>query len=392
MIFQVYYYYTCWRKKWQSTAVILPGTSHARSLVGYGPWGLKESDTTEWLSMCAHTAHIIRYYWVREYTHVKTLNIDQHSWLRTEHLIGKDVLLTRIRDLGICWGNTLYFGFTGGSDGIEFSCNAGEPGSIPGRWGDALETRMSAHSSTLAWRIPWKEESGRLQFMGSQRVGHHWVTNTHTHTRYLSWTVARTREVGQDWQHLWWDGCGKSYSKKVRQSGNCGLVDSWLWPPSVSSGNSQLVNPNSRDWEAHHVLTTGTGSCSSPIFAVVGLEQIEAYRCRVVLHRLCFGYQSWCYTKNSNSQEQLSSSQGLEGITIFRKTECFRCSENSSLSQINIQIIIYEQFQCPLLSNPLVRSLWHGEAYSGSISLWRGGTVWVRQENLFCSRISCKSS
>ena len=203
--------------------------------------------------------------------------------------------------------------------------------------------------------------------------------------------MARTREVGQDWQHLWWDGCGKSYSKKVRQSGNCGLVDSWLWPPSVSSGNSQLVNPNSRDWEAHHVLTTGTGSCSSPILAVVGLEQIEAYRCRVVLHRLCFGYQSWCYTKNSNSQEQLSSSQGLEGITIFRKTECFRCSENSSLSQINIQIIIYEQFQCPLLSNPLVRSLWHGEAYSGSISLWRGGTVWGRQENLFCSRISCKS-
>ena len=38
------------------------------------------------------------------------------------------------------------------------------------------------HSSTLAWRIPWTEEPGGLQFMGSQRVGCGWVTNTHTHT------------------------------------------------------------------------------------------------------------------------------------------------------------------------------------------------------------------
>ena len=32
------------------------------------------------------------------------------------------------------------------------------------------------HSSTLAWKIPWLEEPGRLQSMGSQRVGHDWVT------------------------------------------------------------------------------------------------------------------------------------------------------------------------------------------------------------------------
>lgn len=179
--------------------------------------------------------------------------------------------------------------------------------------------------------------------------------------------------------------------KKWDSLATVGLLIPDFDPPSVSSGNSQSVNPNSRDWDAHHMLTTSTGSCSSPVFAVVGLEQIDAYRCTVVLPRLCFGYQSWCYTKNSNAQEQLPSSQGLEGVTILRKTECFRCSENSSLSQINIQIIIYEQFQCPLLSNPLVRSLWHGEAYSGSISLWRGGTVWGREENLFCSQISCKS-
>ena len=37
---------------------------------------------------------------------------------------------------------------------------------------DPLEEEMAAHSSILAWRIPWTEEAGRLQSMGSQRVGH----------------------------------------------------------------------------------------------------------------------------------------------------------------------------------------------------------------------------
>ena len=37
---------------------------------------------------------------------------------------------------------------------------------------DALEKEMATHSSTLAWKIPWTEEPGRLQSMGSQRVGH----------------------------------------------------------------------------------------------------------------------------------------------------------------------------------------------------------------------------
>ena len=37
---------------------------------------------------------------------------------------------------------------------------------------DLLEKEMETHSSTLAWKIPWTEEPGRLQFMGSQRVRH----------------------------------------------------------------------------------------------------------------------------------------------------------------------------------------------------------------------------
>ena len=43
-----------------------------------------------------------------------------------------------------------------------------------------VEKGMAAHSSILAWRIPWTEEPGRLQSMGSQRVRHGWATNTQT--------------------------------------------------------------------------------------------------------------------------------------------------------------------------------------------------------------------
>ena len=39
-------------------------------------------------------------------------------------------------------------------------------------WEDPLEKEMAIHSSTIAWKIPWTEELGRLQSMGSQRVGH----------------------------------------------------------------------------------------------------------------------------------------------------------------------------------------------------------------------------
>ena len=46
-------------------------------------------------------------------------------------------------------------------------------------WEDLLEKEMGTHSSILAWKTPWVEEPGKLQFMGSQRVGHDWATSLH---------------------------------------------------------------------------------------------------------------------------------------------------------------------------------------------------------------------
>ena len=58
-------------------------------------------------------------------------------------------------------------------------------------WEGPLEKEMATHSSTLAWKIPWTEEPGRLQYMGSQRVGHDWATSQaqytlRVHTQLLS--------------------------------------------------------------------------------------------------------------------------------------------------------------------------------------------------------------
>ena len=67
-------------------------------------------------------------------------------------------------------------GFPGGSEGKASACNAGDLGSIPGSGRSPGEGNAS-HSSILAWEIPWTEEPDGLQSMGSQRVGHDWVTS-----------------------------------------------------------------------------------------------------------------------------------------------------------------------------------------------------------------------
>ena len=73
--------------------------------------------------------------------------------------------------------NHISWGFPGGSEGKESGCNSGDLGSVPG-WEDPLEKELATHSSGPAWRLPWTEEPGGLQFMGSHRVGHDWATNT----------------------------------------------------------------------------------------------------------------------------------------------------------------------------------------------------------------------
>ena len=55
-----------------------------------------------------------------------------------------------------------------------------------GTWEEKSEKTMAPHSSTLAWKIPWTEEPGGLQSMGSLRVGHAWVTSLWLFT-FIHW-------------------------------------------------------------------------------------------------------------------------------------------------------------------------------------------------------------
>ena len=80
------------------------------------------------------------------------------------------------------------------------------------------EKAMATHSSTLAWKILWMEEPGRLQSLGSRRVGHDWVTSLSRFT-FMHWrrqwqpTPVFLPGESQEWRnlvgcHLW--GCTES--------------------------------------------------------------------------------------------------------------------------------------------------------------------------------------
>ena len=69
--------------------------------------------------------------------------------------------------------------FPNGSAVKNLSVSAEDASSILGS-GRYLEKEMAAHSSILAWEIPWTEQPGGLQSMGSQRVGHNLATK-HAH-------------------------------------------------------------------------------------------------------------------------------------------------------------------------------------------------------------------
>ena len=62
-------------------------------------------------------------------------------------------------------------------------------------WEDTLEKGMATHSSILAWRIPWTEEPGRLQSMGSQSVGHAEHTHKVSKSKWVDARLHTSREI-----------------------------------------------------------------------------------------------------------------------------------------------------------------------------------------------------
>ena len=120
---------------------------------------------------------------------------------------------------------------------------------------------MATHSSTLAWKIPWTEEPGRLQSMGWRRVGHDWATSLSLFT-FMHWrrkwqhtsaflpgeSQGRGSLVG--W-HLWGrTESGRTRLKRLSSSSNA-LIESytlfvpaylghWAWLPLFFSSFTQI--------------------------------------------------------------------------------------------------------------------------------------------------------
>ena len=95
---------------------------------------------------------------------------------------------------------------------------------------DALEEEMAACSNILVWIIPWTEEPGGLQFMGLQKVGHHWA-HTHTHTRTHTHPGWLSRSTSISWVPAKGRGsfsyCAHSSEQKGPHSPPEGLTFLW---------------------------------------------------------------------------------------------------------------------------------------------------------------------
>ena len=133
------------RRAWQPTLVLLPGESHGQgSLEGYSPRARKESDTTEE----TEDAHNLFWCYGQLCMQLGQSFADRFGSLRTS------VVAQMVKRLPTTWETQVW--------------SLG--------WEDPRGKEMATYSSTPAWKIPWMEEPGGLQSMGSQRVGHDWAT------------------------------------------------------------------------------------------------------------------------------------------------------------------------------------------------------------------------
>ena len=140
---------------------------------------------------------------------------------------------------------------------------------------DPLEKEMAIHSSTIAWKIPWTEEPGRLQSMGLQRVGHNWATSHGFSSGHVwMWEL----DCEESWAPKNWCFWTVVLEKTLESPLNCKEIQpvhpkgdrSWvfirrndaeaetpiLWPPHVKSWLNGKDHDAGRDWGQEEKGTT----------------------------------------------------------------------------------------------------------------------------------------
>ena len=111
------------------------------------------------------------------------------------------------------------------------------------------EKAMAPHSSTLAWQIPWTQEPGRLQSMGSLRVGHNWATSLSLFT-FLHWRrkwqptpvvcLENPRDGGAWWAAVYGVAQSRTRLKQLSSSSSSSLI-CWGFPGG-SDGKASACN------------------------------------------------------------------------------------------------------------------------------------------------------
>ena len=106
---------------------------------------------------------------------------------------------------------------------------------------DPLEKRMATHSSVLAWKIPWTEEPGRLQYMGSQRVRHGWSDWACMHAGLIILKSQKGNRPGED----------MPFTRGHRDDGlaldflqfSCSVMSDSLWPCELQHAGLPCPSP-----------------------------------------------------------------------------------------------------------------------------------------------------
>ena len=150
---------------------------------------------------------------------------------------------------------------------------------------------MASHSSTFAWKIPWTEEPGRLQSMGSRRVGHNWATSLSLFT-FMHWR--------RKWKPTPMFLPGESHGQRSL-AGYSPWDQTWLTNIFIYTTAQSLVRPHRRQptrlphpWGSPGKNTgVGCHSLLQRIFPIQGLKLGLLY-CRQILYCLSHQGSPWC--------------------------------------------------------------------------------------------------
>ena len=150
------------------------------------------------------------------------------------------------------------------------------------------EKAMAPHSSTLAWKILWTEEPGRLQSMGSLRVGYDWMTSLSIFT-FMHWR--------RKWKPTPVFLPGESQGRGTWWAAVYGVTQSWTWLKWLSSSSSKITADGDCSHEIKRRLFLGRKVMTNPDSILKTRDstlptKIHLVKALVLLIVMC-GCESW---------------------------------------------------------------------------------------------------